>query len=373
MSGLGPAGRVGVCRRAGSRWCATTWPSRSQVLASRMVRDYVNQRFSTRRPPAARLMLADTYAAAKDLAAWRAMLATKWAHVRVGHVETIGQRENPEAGNVLGVRASINPPVPRSATSRCRSSTAAQTTHDELHDIRASRRSRGLVSARTGCTGSRDPCPWAVPVSLSLLGTGLARRIRRSSGAPASVWSSTPEPGARRRCRSRPSSSDSTSLIEKAFPSGSRKANIGGTPGQRSISLVSTPAQIQCCVRGLRVVGREADANCPREISGVAGSSVTMTLLRPGQFDLDRRPVDRTCPGRQQRHRHAGAGHAGDLARSDWHPLHDRRRANRAHGAVCRGRRHRRDTALAGCAADVRLPRPRRERLLDERGRIAAR
>lgn len=33
-----------------------------------------------------------------------------------------------------------------------------------------------------------------------------------------------------------------SSVIEKAFPSGSRKANMGGTPGQRRISSVSTPA-----------------------------------------------------------------------------------------------------------------------------------
>jgi starch phosphorylase len=53
-------------------------------------------------------MLADDYAAAKDLAAWRAVLGTKWSSVRVGHVETIGESDNPEVGNVLGVRASID-------------------------------------------------------------------------------------------------------------------------------------------------------------------------------------------------------------------------------------------------------------------------
>ncbi|MDX6208527.1 MAG: glycogen phosphorylase, partial [Frankiales bacterium] len=78
-----------------------------QVLASRMVRDYVNQLYT----PAAvssRAMLADSYAAAKDLAAWRAVLGTKWSSVRVGHVETIGESDNPEVGNVLGVRASVD-------------------------------------------------------------------------------------------------------------------------------------------------------------------------------------------------------------------------------------------------------------------------
>ncbi|MDX6207036.1 MAG: glycogen phosphorylase [Frankiales bacterium] len=78
-----------------------------QVLASRMVRDYVNQLYT----PAAvssRAMLADDYAAAKDLAAWRAVLGTKWSSVRIGHVETIGESDNPEVGNVLGVRASID-------------------------------------------------------------------------------------------------------------------------------------------------------------------------------------------------------------------------------------------------------------------------
>ena len=78
-----------------------------QVLASRMVRDYVNQLYT----PAAvssRAMCAEDYAAAKDLAAWRAVLGSKWSSVRVGHVETIGENDNPEVGNVLGVRASID-------------------------------------------------------------------------------------------------------------------------------------------------------------------------------------------------------------------------------------------------------------------------
>jgi starch phosphorylase len=78
-----------------------------RVLASRMVRDYVNQLYT----PAAvssRAMLADSYASAKDLAAWRAGLGTKWSSVRVGHVETIGESDNPEVGNVLGVRASVD-------------------------------------------------------------------------------------------------------------------------------------------------------------------------------------------------------------------------------------------------------------------------
>ncbi|BEP11753.1 glycosyltransferase family 1 protein [Acidothermaceae bacterium B102] len=78
-----------------------------QVLASRMVRDYVNQLYT----PAAgssRVMLADTFAAAKELASWKAMLLGKWSSVRVGHVETIGESDSPEVGNTLSVRASID-------------------------------------------------------------------------------------------------------------------------------------------------------------------------------------------------------------------------------------------------------------------------
>jgi starch phosphorylase len=78
-----------------------------QVLASRMVRDYVNQLYT----PAAvssRAMCATDYAASKDLAAWRATLGQRWSSVRVGHVETIGESDNPEVGNVLGVRASVD-------------------------------------------------------------------------------------------------------------------------------------------------------------------------------------------------------------------------------------------------------------------------
>lgn len=35
------------------------------------------------------------------------------------------------------------------------------------------------------------------------------------------------------------------SVMEKALPSGSRKANIGGTPGQVRTSSVSTPAAVR--------------------------------------------------------------------------------------------------------------------------------
>jgi starch phosphorylase len=78
-----------------------------QVLASRMVRDYVRELYT----PAAvssRQMAADSYTGAKALAEWTANVRTHWSQVRVAHVETIGVGNAPELGQSLELHAVVS-------------------------------------------------------------------------------------------------------------------------------------------------------------------------------------------------------------------------------------------------------------------------
>jgi starch phosphorylase len=78
-----------------------------QVLASRMVRDYVRQLYT----PAAvssRQMAADSYTGAKALAGWTDNVTTHWSQVRVAHVETIGVGNAPELGQSLELHAVVS-------------------------------------------------------------------------------------------------------------------------------------------------------------------------------------------------------------------------------------------------------------------------
>nr|MDP9102355.1 alpha-glucan family phosphorylase [Actinomycetota bacterium] len=78
-----------------------------KVLASRMVRDYVHELYT----PAARSsrsLAADSYAPARELAAWLAVVATRWPGVRVAHVEALGVGDAPEVGGRMTVRATVD-------------------------------------------------------------------------------------------------------------------------------------------------------------------------------------------------------------------------------------------------------------------------
>ncbi|HMC70632.1 MAG TPA: alpha-glucan family phosphorylase, partial [Mycobacteriales bacterium] len=78
-----------------------------QVLASRMVRDYVVQLYA----PAAsssKAMAADAYAGARDLAGWTARVRSAWPRVRVNHVESSGVADAPELGQHLDLRAVVD-------------------------------------------------------------------------------------------------------------------------------------------------------------------------------------------------------------------------------------------------------------------------
>ena len=78
-----------------------------KVLASRMLRDYVHDLYT----PAARSerrVSVGHYAAAKDLAAWKARVRAEWWAVRVDHVESFGVGDSPEVGNKLTLRAFVS-------------------------------------------------------------------------------------------------------------------------------------------------------------------------------------------------------------------------------------------------------------------------
>ena len=77
-----------------------------QVLASRMVRDYVVELYA---PAAAssRRMSADGYDGARSLAAWITRVRAEWRRVRVTHVESSGVGDAPELGQQVEVRAVV--------------------------------------------------------------------------------------------------------------------------------------------------------------------------------------------------------------------------------------------------------------------------
>jgi starch phosphorylase len=76
-----------------------------KVLATRMVRDYIRNLYA----PAAQagaVMLADDFAAAKDLAAWKSWVSGAWKGVAVRHVESSVDGD-PTLGGVLQLRAEV--------------------------------------------------------------------------------------------------------------------------------------------------------------------------------------------------------------------------------------------------------------------------
>ncbi len=78
-----------------------------QVLATRMVRDYVTQLYAPAAAGSGRVT-ADGYAAAKQLAAWRIKVLGAWPAVRVRHVESSGVGDTPELGASLSLRAEVD-------------------------------------------------------------------------------------------------------------------------------------------------------------------------------------------------------------------------------------------------------------------------
>lgn len=80
-----------------------------KVLATRMVRDYVQQLYV---PAAgsARTLAEGGYTVARTEAAWRSHLLENWPGVRVAHVEATGVGDTPEIGSSIDLRAEVELP-----------------------------------------------------------------------------------------------------------------------------------------------------------------------------------------------------------------------------------------------------------------------
>ncbi|MGH3321726.1 MAG: alpha-glucan family phosphorylase [Streptosporangiaceae bacterium] len=77
-----------------------------KVLATRMLREYV-QAFYAPAARSTRLLSADGYAAARELAAWKHKAVKGWPGVHVEHVESSGVGETPQLGSAFTVVAVV--------------------------------------------------------------------------------------------------------------------------------------------------------------------------------------------------------------------------------------------------------------------------
>jgi starch phosphorylase len=105
-----------------------------KVLATRMVRDYVQQLYI---PAAAssRAMAEGEYAAARDEATWRAHLLANWHGVRVAHVEATGAGDTPEIGSTLDLRAEVELPGLQPTDVEVQAAYGRVDDADGLHDV----------------------------------------------------------------------------------------------------------------------------------------------------------------------------------------------------------------------------------------------
>jgi glycogen phosphorylase len=77
-----------------------------KVLATRMVRDYVQLLYAPAAESSHRLN--STYDGARELARWKQRVRTAWPGVRVDHVELQGLGDTPQLGTTVGVRAFVS-------------------------------------------------------------------------------------------------------------------------------------------------------------------------------------------------------------------------------------------------------------------------
>jgi starch phosphorylase len=103
------SGRDGVPARWVEMVRHTLRETGPKVLATRMVRDYVQDLYV---PAAgsARAMAVESYAPAREESAWRGHLLQNWPSVRVAHVEATGATDTPEIGSTLALRAEVELP-----------------------------------------------------------------------------------------------------------------------------------------------------------------------------------------------------------------------------------------------------------------------
>ncbi|HEU0128903.1 MAG TPA: alpha-glucan family phosphorylase, partial [Pseudonocardiaceae bacterium] len=99
----------------GSEGVPTRWVSmvrhtlttlRPQVQASRMVQEYID-RFYVPAARSAAAVRADSFAGARELAAYRSRVRAAWLRVRVARVDTSGLPDTPALGSEMTVRAAV--------------------------------------------------------------------------------------------------------------------------------------------------------------------------------------------------------------------------------------------------------------------------
>jgi len=108
-----------------------------EVLASRMVRDYVTELYA----PAASASAAfapDGFAAAAAFAAWRRTVTSAWEGVRVAHVEAAGVGDIPELGAPLTMRAQVDLPGLSPEDVAVQAVYGRVDDHEQLHDVTTS-------------------------------------------------------------------------------------------------------------------------------------------------------------------------------------------------------------------------------------------
>jgi starch phosphorylase len=105
-----------------------------RVLATRMVRDYVDHLYV---PAAgsARAMAGSDYAPARSEAAWRSHLLDHWNAVRVAHVEATGAGDTPQIGSTLALRAEVELPGLQPGDVQVQAAYGRVDDADGLHDV----------------------------------------------------------------------------------------------------------------------------------------------------------------------------------------------------------------------------------------------
>ncbi|WP_111765308.1 alpha-glucan family phosphorylase [Nakamurella deserti] len=125
-----------------------------RVQATRMVRDYV-QRYYAPAAVSSRAVLADGFAPAKALAAWKGSVRTAWDRVRVINVDTSGIGVTPSLGNMMTVRAHVDLGGLTPADVSVQAVIGRVDSHDELHDMQYF----DMAPAATGVAGGSGDAP----------------------------------------------------------------------------------------------------------------------------------------------------------------------------------------------------------------------
>jgi starch phosphorylase len=105
-----------------------------KVLATRMVRDYVEELY-TPAAVAAATMAADDFAGARALSAWQRHVTRNWNGVRVAHVESSGVGDVPELGSSLTLRAEVELPHLQPDDVEVQAAYGPADDAEQLHDV----------------------------------------------------------------------------------------------------------------------------------------------------------------------------------------------------------------------------------------------